>query len=399
MAVTLDLPEMYPAQHRAICDPHRIVIIEASTKSGKTAGCLMWLLQLAWNSTHPAHFWWVAPIYPQSVMAMDRMRGWLTQADPQKRVWKTNDSALFISLANGSRIWFKSADNPDSLFGEDVSGAVIDEATRCKEAAWFAIRSTLSATGGPIRIIGNLKGTKNWVYQLARKAGAGDETMAAFRLTAHDAVEGGILTQQEVDSAKAVLPDRVFRELYLAEAVDDGGNPFGVESITECVAPMSNGEPVVWGVDLAKSVDWTAVVALDANGCVCRLDRWKSDWGQTKQRLLDMISCKALIDSTGVGDPIVEDLIRQNHNIQGFKFTAGSKQQIMEGLAAAIHSKRVSFPDGWLRNELDSFEFHYSGGGVKYGAPSGMHDDGVCALALALSAFTKPKREFRFRVI
>ncbi len=398
MAVTLDLPPMYPAQYRAICDPHRIVVIEASTKSGKTAGCLMWLLQLAWNSTHPAHFWWVAPIYPQSVMAMDRIRGWLTQADPNKRVWKTNDSALYIQLANGSRIWFKSGDNPDSLFGEDVSAAVIDEATRCKEAAWHAVRSTLTATQGPVRIIGNLKGTKNWVYHLARKADGGHDDMIAYRLTAHDAVSGGILSQAEVDAAKAVLPDRVFRELYLAEAVDDGGNPFGLDAISSCVLPVSSGTPVVWGVDLAKSVDWTVALALDEKGVVCRLERWKSDWGQTRQRLLDLIECKALIDSTGVGDPIVEDLCRHSPHVQGFKFTAGSKQQIMEGLAAAIHSRRVFFPSGWMRDELESFEFHYSAGGVRYGSPNGMHDDGVCALALAVSGFSQPKRPFRYRV-
>ena len=40
---------MYPAQRRVIMDPARIVVIEAATKAGKTAGCLMWLLAKAWN--------------------------------------------------------------------------------------------------------------------------------------------------------------------------------------------------------------------------------------------------------------------------------------------------------------------------------------------------------------
>ena len=37
---------------------------------------------------------------------------------------------------------------PDSLYGEDVYGAVIDEASRMKEDAWVAIQSTLTATRG-----------------------------------------------------------------------------------------------------------------------------------------------------------------------------------------------------------------------------------------------------------
>jgi hypothetical protein len=36
-----DRPKLYAKQEEAIFDPHRISIIEASTKSGKTAGCVL----------------------------------------------------------------------------------------------------------------------------------------------------------------------------------------------------------------------------------------------------------------------------------------------------------------------------------------------------------------------
>ena len=39
-----------------------------------------------------------------------------------------------------------------------------------------------------------------------------------------------------------------------------------------------------------------------------------------------------------------------------------------------------------LAKELDSFEYQITGSGnVTYGAPSGMHDDGVLSLALCLT--------------
>jgi hypothetical protein len=41
-------------------------------------------------------------------------------------------------LPNGSVVWFKGGDKPDSLYGEDVYAAVIDEASRCKEEVWAA---------------------------------------------------------------------------------------------------------------------------------------------------------------------------------------------------------------------------------------------------------------------
>jgi hypothetical protein len=52
---------------------------------------------------------------------------------------------MTIRLPGGGTMWFKSGDKPDSLYGEDVAAAVIDEATRCKEEVFHAVRSTLTA--------------------------------------------------------------------------------------------------------------------------------------------------------------------------------------------------------------------------------------------------------------
>jgi hypothetical protein len=154
---------------------------------------------------------------------------------------------------------------------------------------------------------------------------------------------------------------------------------------------MSTDKPIAFGVDLAKSTDWTVVCGLAASGRICVLERWQSDWRTTRERLARMIGgTKALIDSTGVGDPIVEDITAVCRKAEGFKFTSQSKQQLMEGLASAIQEQSVGYPDGWLRSELDSFGFRYTGGRVVYEASTG-HDDGVCALALAVAA----KRQYR----
>jgi hypothetical protein len=97
------------------------------------------------------------------------------------------------------------------------------------------------------------------------------------------------------------------------------------------------------------------------------------------------------VDSTGVGDPIVEQLQRRaGGSIVGYHFSAPSKQRLMEGLAAAIHQQAVRFPDGPLVAELESFGYEYTQSGVRYSAPDGLHDDGVCALALAVQARTGP---------
>jgi len=283
-----------------------------------------------------------------------------------------------------STIWFKTAEKPDNLYGEDVYAAVIDEASRCREDSWVAVRSTLTATRGPVRIIGNVKGRTNWHYRIARRAESGEDGYHYAKLTAHDAVSGGVLEAAEVEDAKRLLPEAVFRELYLAEPSDDQGNPFGIHHIAACIGPISEDRPVAIGVDLAKSYDWSVVVGIDRRGSVCGFERWQGTWETTEGRILSLIgNVPTLVDSTGVGDPIVERLQSKRHNVGGFKFTSQSKQQLMEGLVLAIQQRQLRIPDGILRTELESFEYRYTRTGATYNAPEGLHDDCVVALALA----------------
>jgi hypothetical protein len=289
-----------------------------------------------------------------------------------RELYQPNESELTLTLTNGTVIWFKGGDVPDSLYGEDVYAAVIDEATRVREDSWLAVRSTLTATKGPIRIIGNVKGRQNWAYRLARLAEAGNPRMHYAKITAYDAVAGGVLDREEIDDAEAAFSSRpeVFRELYMAEPSDDGGNPFGLAAIEVCIHAMSPLDPVAWGWDLAKKKDWTVGIGLDQFGYVCRFERWQRSWEDTIDQIVMLThDVTALVDSTGVGDPVLEALQRRS--------------QLMEGLAVAIQQTNIHFPDGVIKHELDSFQYEYSRTGVRYEAPQGLNDDCVNALALA----------------
>jgi len=394
-------PQLYDLQRQFIDAPQRYAVIEAATKAGKTVGCLVWITEKAMAGKEGQNYWWVAPVYPQAEIAFKRLKRFLPRS-----VYRANESKLSLELANGAIIAFKSGEKPDNLYGEDVYAAVIDEATRVREEAWHAIRSTLTATGGPVRIIGNVKGSRNWAYRMAVQAKQGFPQMRHFKITAYDAADGladlkrdgkipetlSIITRDEIEDAKGQLPDHVFRELYLAEPSDDEGNPFGMDAIRACMEPMSTADPVAWGWDLAKAHDWTVGVALDARGKVCRFERWQATWRATISDIKHITrSVAALVDSTGVGDPVLEQLQGSTggvSNFAGFVFSNSSKQKLMEGLALAIHQREIGFPDGPITNELLAFEYQVlmTNGrvtGVRYSAPEGMYDDCVCALALA----------------
>lgn len=386
-------PPLYAQQEAALFTDARYALVEATTKSGKTVGAMAWFLEqaLVHRGGPGRNFWWVAPIFAQAKIPYRRMKRGLP-----REAYVANDTELTLTLPNGSVLWFKGGDHADSLYGEDVYAAVLDEASRVREDSWHAVRSTLTHTRGPVRLIGNVKGRRNWFYQLARRAEAGEPGMAYARITAHEAVAAGVLDAAEVEDARRTLPEAVFRELYLAEPSDDQGNPFGLDAIRARIAPLSAAPPVAFGVDLAKSVDWTAVVGLDAQGRACHVDRFQAPWDETTARVLRVLDrTPALCDATGVGDPIVERLQRAGARVEGFLFSSPSKQSLMEGLAVAIQQGEVTYPDGPLVAELEAFEYEYTRTGVRYRVAAGLHDDTVMALALAVRCRAQRRTTWR----
>ncbi|MBC6988955.1 terminase large subunit domain-containing protein [Hymenobacter sp. BT491] len=385
--ITYTRPWVAPYQQRMLDCPARYTVTEASTKAGKTASHIIWLFEQALQGQPGQNFWWVAPVYNQAKIAFARMK----QQVSTPGFFVANESSLTLTLPTGAILWFKTAEKPDNLYGDDVYAAVFDEFTRSREEAWFALRSTLTATQGKCKFIGNVKGKKNWGYKMAQKARQDTTgTYAYFKITAYDAVEAGILKQEEIEEAKRDLPEAVFRELYLAEPSEDGSNPFGLTHLRRCLLPtgLAPGPAVAYGIDLAKSFDYAVIAGLNAQGYTCQLDRWQSPWGETKRRILSLPDISTLIDSTGVGDPIVEEVMQTRRRTEGFKFTSQSKQQLMEGLTLAFQQTALGIPSGWLYDELEAFEYVYTRTGVQYAAPAGLHDDGVCALALAWRAYT-----------
>lgn len=384
--VLIEVAPLYAKQRKAVFDSARHVFIEASTKSGKTTGCLVW--QLDQISKRKGHHWWVAPITLQAKIAFDRA----IEMVPDALVKRLDRRLQVIEFRTGSVWSFKSGDRPDNLYGEDIQSGVIDEASRCREEVWTAVRSCTTRPRSPLRVIGNVKGRKNWFYTMCRKAEAGEPGLGYHKLTIFDAVDGGVIHEDEIAEAQRDLTENIFKELYMAEASDYEGNPFGAHHIERAERPnLALGSPVCFGVDLGKAKDWTVLIGLNDSGDVCSFERFQHNWNITSNLISTIVGdIPCLVDSTGLGDPILDALkANDKSNFIGFKFTSSSKQQLMEGLALDLQQSVFQLPSGVLSSELKAFEYKYERGLVKYGAPSGMHDDCVCALALARAQFRK----------
>ena len=214
MNLNIVRPNLASYQHEFLYNDARFTITESSTKAGKTFAHIWWIYERAhehWNRSNYNH-WWVAPVSSQSKIAFTRLKIKLERTG----LYKINESNMTITCPNGAMIHFKSADKPDSLYGEDVYSVVFDEAPRGKVAAYYALRSTITATRGVMKMIGNFGGVSNWMHQLKEKSKT-DSQYAYYKVTAWDAVEAGILQREEIEQAQRDLPPKIFKQLYLAE--------------------------------------------------------------------------------------------------------------------------------------------------------------------------------------
>ena len=98
---------------------------------------------------------------------------------------------------------------------------------------------------------------------------------------------------------------------------------------------------------------------------------------------------KILVDMTGVGDYIVEDM--KNAGIsqtEGVKFTQETKEQLATFLKQNMINKRLKIPyDPELIAELNIERFELTKEGkIRFSHPQGAHDDRFWSLALAVYA-------------
>ena len=311
--------------------------------------------------------------------------------------FENNKSDLTIQFPNDGSVMFFTGERLDNLRGRKFHLVIVDEASFIPnlEDGWLnSIRPTLTDYKGRALFISTPKG-KNYFYSLFMKSGESD--WQSFKFTTYD---NPYIDTAEIDDARKQLPQAVFEQEYMANAMENASNPFGSKHINECIKPISTLPVAYYGIDLAKSYDWTVIIGLDAQGNVAHYQRFQKDWLQTKQTILQLEKTKPIvIDSTGVGDAITEDLQKHFNAMHGFKYTASSKQQLMEALASAIHQKEIGFPDNEIKSELDVFEYQYTATGVRYNAPAGFHDDCVNALALAIKCKNNYKHAGVYRFI
>ena len=377
---------LHPGQAEVHYNPARFKVLDCGRRWGKTRLGVMECMGIA---AIGGRAWWVAPSYKMSEVGWRPLRRLAGQI-PNAEIRKVDRQVL---LPTGGEVSVRSADNPDSLRGEGLDFVVLDECAFMQEMAWNeALRPALADRQGSALFISTPKG-RNWFWRMWQLGQAGGDEWHSWTFTSYDNPH---IQDSEIDAAKALLPDRVFRQEFMAEFIDDAGGVFrGVMNAATATEQSGRitGHDYVIGVDWGKHNDFTvlAVVDMQTNE-LCYLDRFNQiDYAVQTSRLKALASrfqpVTIIAESNAMGEPIIEQLQRDGLPVQAFKTTNATKTAVIDALAMAFEQGAIRIlNDPVLVGELQAYEMErLPSGMLRYSAPEGMHDDTVIALALAWS--------------
>lgn len=393
MAETLE--EQVHAGQQAILDSDaRFRIVACGRRWGKTVTCAKETRDDLLTNAEGWLTWWVAPVYQQAEIGLRT----LLEETPEDFIADVNRSKLRVESVTGAICEFKSADNPDNLRGEGVDKLVVDEAPEVSEYAYEnALRPTLTdSEDSRLIAIGTPKG-RGWFFEFYQRGES--EDWPEYESFHGPTRENPFINQADVTEAERELPERVFRQEYLAEFISETGGVFeGVDDrlfTTEYglpVDPDATEPPHSIGVDLARHEDFRVAIALDATGRVVAFQREQNEpWPHIQhavetlaERYPGVVSIDASRDNK-----LVADLEASGVDIRPVNFTTSRKQDLIENLVAAIENEELTAPDTpatrQLKSELEVFEYDVTrAGNVRYHAPESFKDDAVDALALAV---------------
>lgn len=303
-----------------------------------------------------------------------------------------------IDFYNGSRIYFKSAEQGNSLRGFTVKkGGIlaVDEASYVGNDVFETVlpivnkkRATVVMASTPDRMSGMF-------YDLYERGLQNDEKVVSINWSQY---VNEVFTQDDLEFYKSIYSSRRFRTEILGEFTVDGGSVF--TEFDKCIGYTGDKNvnliSVDWGSGSGK--DYTAVVFWNKNKEVVTI-RYFNDMSPgdqlnwLKSVILDLKPERVVVESNSIGS-VYYDMLRKaipGIPVEKFNTSNSSKCEIVDRLQAGFEHREILIPDDEeLIRELRGFEEQTTKSGLRtYNCPQPLHDDLVMALAIGYWRLTK----------
>ena len=386
------LDRLLPHQREVIFNHHqRFKILVWHRRARKTTTAITELVRQAHRKV--GVYWHVFPTYGEAKDAIWRDPAMLFNIIPKELIHHINESELIVFFKNGSLLQLKGADKPERLLGSGPLGVVLDEFAEMKVETWQrVVEPILRANGGWCWFVGTPRG-KNHLFEMYQLGQQGKEEWKSWKLKAS---ESGIIAPDQLANARETMRETLFNQEWECEFLEGEGSVFRNVREVMTAEPQKpiTGHLYVAGIDLAKVRDYTVISVFDrVDNSQVYQDRLRTlEWPFQKSKIIEISrhynNSLSVIDATGIGDPIVDDLSRVGLAVEPFKITEPSKKDLIEKLSIWIEQKKIKLlPLQETIFEYDNFSYEIgSTGRIRYGAREGFNDDIIISQALACHA-------------
>jgi len=389
--ITYPNQSLMPHQLEVLRDKTRFKVLVWHRRARKTSTALEKIALEAFNPHLKNKVYWIVfPTYAEAKDAIWKDPNMLFRVIPHELVARQNEVELTLYLHGGSVVCLKGADHPDSLRGAGPYGVILDEFATMKFEAWGIIEPVLRANGGWAWFIGTPKG-KNHLFDLYNRGQQGHPEWKSWLLKAS---QSGIIPSDQLEEAWFSMRQNLFNQEWECEFLEGETSVFrGVSEImSSSPCKPLEGHLYVMGVDLAKVRDYTVLAVYDrSTNCQVYQDRFNTiEWPFQKAKIKEIANhynnALVMIDATGIGDPIADDLMRASVAVEPIKITEQTKKDLVEKTSIWIEQKKIQMlPIEETKFEFENFSYEIGPTGrIRYGAPEGYNDDIVIAHALAV---------------
>jgi len=400
--------EPHDKQKEVLLSPNKNKIIVCGRRSGKTQMISAELIRGAVLRIFKKQMV-IGPQYKHTIIVYDKILELMHRA----KVFGDIDRTIMspypkIIFKNGSYIDFGSADNPNSLRGENYDRLFKDESAFIKEGAKNAIKPLTYDTGAPV-----WETTTPWgrgeVWELWRRGMDGDEDYGCFHYNYKDnpyILPEGIKEIEKDIKDYGEDSEYVQCEIY-GNFVEDRDKYFNKDEIENCIEEYNIPEEpkskynYYLGNDIAgEGEDESVFISVLGHGGgirVVSIDNYLKNKPREIVGMNSMLNNKYQyssmgLDKTGMGegpaDWLKEEFEKVGINsaiVNGFRFTTRFKMDIYSNLKKLMNQGKLKFPNHKkLIFQLRDLRYErMSSGDIKIHHSENRFDDYPDALALA----------------
>jgi hypothetical protein len=314
MQYTIRLPEPHAKQRQFMRSKAKRKLVCAGRRGGKTTGMAILAIESALAGRRILE---AAPTSDQTTAFWDACKAALVEPITAKKIYVNNSERLMI-FPNGGRIRAKTAWDANTLRGDHADLLILDEYSIMDESAWGEVGAPMLLDNNGDAVFIFTPKSRNHAYRLYQRAVVEDDgRWEAFHFTSMDNPH---LSEEALAEITSDMTEDAYRQEILAEFLENSGTVFRNIAACTTLQPSTpdkhNGHTLIAGVDLAKQKDYTTI----SIGCLeCKeevaIDRFNQiDYLFQIERIKSI--CKkwnittVIVDSTGVGSPILEQLQR-----------------------------------------------------------------------------------------